>query len=320
MASTSKKATTNLPTHKATFSSIDKSYKIPILYRKKKFNIRKMISSISAENISNHSHHIIPCDSGFTVCEHCGLQFRQIYECESNPCINTVSFKGLLEKNNAANIKRNLHLIFSVISHFEFPLVIFNRSLNLFQKATNKIEFKKGTIHFYALSSVFYSIKEIHRFFLSKRLLELYYGNIDKDLFNKFHQVYNEFIEKLKLKRINLCPDFFLSHLSNEFRVCRENDYIASLILFKTIKFLPFGKRMAQGIAAGVFYISSKMNENKISQKKIAEVLRISIGSVSEYANKIINILSCLYCNNKNVKIRRKNLSQLKNFLKKYGD
>jgi len=277
-----------------------------------------MVSSISADDISNHIHHIISCDGGSAVCEGCGLVISQIYEYESNSTNDNICFGRLLNKySKNFSIHESLILISSVISKLELSRFKFKRSLYLFQEAIKKTDFKKGTPIIYALNRIFYSCREANHLISSDTLLAFHYGGMKPGLLKNFYHVYNDLTKELGLKKIFLKPEDFLLILFDKFKQCKESKDTVYFLLSKAMKYLPYEKRMNKAIAAGVFYIGLKMNNFNITQEEIGWGLQISRCTVHDYAKNIKKILSSLYFKNKVKKINNRDLFELKEFLKK---
>jgi transcription initiation factor TFIIIB Brf1 subunit/transcription initiation factor TFIIB len=265
-----------------------------------------------------HEHLVISdYHSGYIVCRRCGTTFGRVYDTgiKFNP--NAAYFSNLLQKNiKKPHVRDYLHLIYCLKGNIGLSAEIFNRSLFIFQDAIENIEIKNGTKLLYALSSIYYSMKEANCSILYNELLEAYYGKVKKErereIKNNFHRTYHHLTKKLELKKVVLDPEHYLCLLSEQFTIDKKNKTMIKTILTKTTKLLPINKQMNSGIAAGAFYINSKMNGLKIPQEQIAEALKISTWAVCEYTKEISSILSSIYYNKRKNKLKNKDFYHLK--------
>ncbi len=323
MATTSKREIINLSNLsnssdlRKTFFSIESIRKFLNLNRNKKNYSQKMATTVFTENITTCKHHVISSfHTGDMVCDQCGYVVGKIYDVREELLTNATYFKRLLKKyKKTTNIWENLDLIFSVKKNLELSDNIINRSLDLFLQANEKM--KNVVTRFYALSCIYYSLKEASCSILCKEILELCHKNVNRCILKKFYNAYYNLTEKLELKKLASRPDYYLYHLSKEFSINRQNENMAKIILSKIIRFLPANKQMNSGIAAGVFYVNSKMNNLKISQKQIADMLKISRGAACEYTKDVSSILSVLYFKKRKIKFKSKDFQYLKLALEK---
>jgi len=273
-----------------------------------------MDTAIFTEKKSEHQHHIIHSHhTGYRVCDECGETFGRIYDVGTEFDTKSGYFYSLLAKYKEDKvICENLYLISDVKSNLELSAEIFKNSLYLFKQTVENIEIKKESKRLYALSCIYYSLKESNCSVLCREILEMCYGNVSKDILKKFYDAYYDLTEKLELKKLILSPDHFLDLLFIKFKMDKEKENSAKLILSKIMKFSPSRKQMNSGIAAGVFYINSKVYGLNISQKQIMDALKISKSAVWEYTKYVSLILSSMYCEENNYKLKNKDLKQLK--------
>jgi transcription initiation factor TFIIIB Brf1 subunit/transcription initiation factor TFIIB len=276
------------------------------------------MNTVISKKKNEHEHRVISdYHTGYKLCRGCGTTFGRVYDTgvKFNP--NAAYFSNLLEKNKKKPLVRDyLYLMSCLKGNIGLSGEIFNRSLFIFQEAIENIEIKNGTKLLYALSSIYYSMKEANCSILYNELLEAYYGKVEKqrerEIKNNFHRIYHHLTGKLELKKVVLGPEHYLCLLSEQFTIDKKNKAMIKTVLAKTVKILPVNKQMNSGIASGAFYINSKMNGLKIPQEQIAQALKISTWTVCEYTKEISSILSSIYFNKRRSKLKNKDYYHLK--------
>nr|WP_147664601.1 hypothetical protein [Candidatus Prometheoarchaeum syntrophicum]QEE17715.1 transcription initiation factor IIB [Candidatus Prometheoarchaeum syntrophicum] len=329
MVTYSKKEMVNLSNLHNSYFSIESFPNFLILNTPKKYNSRKMnTTKFSKVKIDNKHHIISSYHTGDLVCDRCGMVFGRIYN--NGAGNHTDPRKRYLYKtpnkfSKRENIQEYLGLISSTVINLDLPLIILNRSMNYFLKATDIIDIKnkhKDTKELYALSCILYSLNELHCMVFPKELLGACYHIIKKKelkiKIHNFSRIYHDLTDKLQLKKLVLGPAYYLHWLSEKFTINKNCVDMVKTILTKTTKNLSPNKQMNSGIAAGVFYVNSKINNLQISQEQIANELRISTGTVCEYTKEINGVLSGMYCKKRKSKLKDKDFLHLKRELGKF--